>query len=230
MNTSPLLQIALDDVPHDGIFDLLAQIYAHVDIIDIGILLLKREGIKIITQIKAAYPEKLVFVDTKTIDFGRLEAELVFEAGADIMSVCCAAANITIELAIRQARVMGKKVAIDLLGTDDWHRQLKRLNAFKPDYIVVHTGVDEWHSGQDADTDLFTKVEIISPYSPTPLAIAGGIQLDDIPYLLLFHPAILIVGSAITKASDPAEAARQFAHDLHDPRARRRMDAEYLAE
>jgi 3-keto-L-gulonate-6-phosphate decarboxylase len=56
---------------------------------------------------------------------------------------------------------------------------------------------------------------VISHISPLPLAIAGGIQLDDIPYLLVFHPAIIIVGTAITTAPQPQKAAQYFWESIH---------------
>ena len=56
---------------------------------------------------------------------------------------------------------------------------------------------------------------MISHISPLPLAIAGGIQLDDIPYLLVFHPAIIIVGTAITTAPQPQKVAQYFWESIH---------------
>jgi 3-hexulose-6-phosphate synthase len=38
--------------------------------------------------------------------------------------------------------------------------------------------------------------------------VAGGIGLDTIDAVVALEPAIIVVGSAITKAADPAEAAR----------------------
>ncbi|NGM85030.1 3-hexulose-6-phosphate synthase [Paenibacillus sp. 7124] len=42
------------------------------------------------------------------------------------------------------------------------------------------------------------------------LAAAGGITLESLPGLLALKPEVIIVGSAITKAPDPAQAARRF--------------------
>ncbi|BCG56882.1 orotidine 5'-phosphate decarboxylase / HUMPS family protein [Paenibacillus sp. URB8-2] len=41
-------------------------------------------------------------------------------------------------------------------------------------------------------------------------AAAGGITLESLPDLLALKPEVIIVGSAITKAPDPAQAARRF--------------------
>jgi 3-hexulose-6-phosphate synthase len=209
----PLLQVALTYIEGDDVLRLAKLIHDYVDIFEVSTLLLKKEGVGIITKAKQAFPDKLVFANTKTLDLGQLEARLVFEAGADMMSVCGAASDQTIELAIREARALGKKVLIDLMGPADSYRQVKRINYVQPDYITIHTGVDERYM----ENTLFEKVEIISQLSPIPLAIAGGIQLDDIPYLLVFHPAILVVGTAITRAAHPQHAARQFWESIHHP-------------
>jgi len=213
MWAKPLLQIALDYVDKDNVLRVAGLVQNYVDILDVGTLLLKKEGISVIKKLKNAFPDKLVLADTKTLDLGQMEARMVFEAGADMMSVCAAASDATIELAIREARLLGKNVLIDLIGIEASYRQIKRLSYFQPDYITIHTGVDEWRT----ENTLFEKVEIISQISPIPMAIAGGIQLDDIPYLLVFQPAIIIVGTAITTSSQPEKAAKHFWESIHEP-------------
>ena len=208
----PLLHIALDYVEGTEVLRLAELVQKYADILGVGTLLLKKEGISTIKKIKNAFPHKIVFADTKTVDLGQLEARIVFEAGADMMSVCGTASDMTIELAIREARLVGKKVLIDLIGADDLYRQIKRLSYFQPDYIAVHTGIDE----RRTEDNLFDKIEIISQISPIPLVVAGGVQLDDIPYLLVFQPAIIIVGAAITASSEPEKVAKDFWESIHE--------------
>lgn len=213
MGIPPLFQIALDCIHFDEALRLAKLVQDYADILEVGTVLLKKEGIKIIEQLKKTFPKKLVFVDTKTVDLGKLEAQVMFDAGADIMSVCGLASDVTIEFAIREAHARRKQVAIDLIGLGDSYRQVKRLSHLRPDYLTVHTGIDE----RTVEDDLFQKVEIISQTSPIPLAISGGIQLDDIPYLLVFHPAIIVVGAAVTKTSAPHETAKHFRESINTP-------------
>ncbi len=212
MDAIPLLQIALDCIDPDEAVRLAEQVHEYTDILEIGTLLLKKEGIRIVRQIKRRFPEKVLFVDTKTVDIGKCEAQVMFDAGADIISVCGAAPDNTITLVIQESRNQGKQVMLDLLGTADSYRQIKRLTMLKPDYLTVHSGIDE----RSSENRLFDKVEIISQISPLPLAIAGGIRLEDIPYLLVFQPAIIIVGAAITTAEAPRETAKLFRKSLHN--------------
>ena len=213
MESKPLLQIAFDTIKPEQVLRIADLVQDYVDIIEIGTVLLKKEGVSVIQKIKATYPEKWVFVDTKTIDFGKMEARIMFDAGADMMSVCGVASDATIEFAIREAHARQKKILIDLIGLGNSYRQVKRLSYFHPDYLMVHSGVDE----RSTENDLFEQVEIISQISPIPLIISGGVQLDDIPYLLVFNPAIIVVGSAITSAAKPDEAAKRFRDSIDMP-------------
>ena len=206
MASKPLLQVTFDSIDFEETLRLVELVQDYADILEIGTALLKKEGVRIIERIKNLYPEKLVFADTKTVDLGKIEAQIVFEAGADMMSVCGIASDETIELAISEAHSLEKKVLIDLIGLGNSYRQVKRFSYLHPDYLAVHTGFDERH----INDDLFEKVEIISQISPIPLCVSGGIRLDDISYLLVFHPAIIVIGSAILNSSTPHETAERF--------------------
>jgi 3-hexulose-6-phosphate synthase len=213
MESKPLLQIALDTIKLDEALRITDLVQEHVDIIEIGTVLLKKEGVSVIQKIKTTYPEKWVFADTKTIDFGKIEARLAFEAGADMMSVCGIASDTTIDHTLREAHIRQKKVVIDLIGLGNSYRQVKRLSYLHPDYLTIQSRDDE----RATSNDLFEQVEVISQISPIPLAIAGGVQLDDIPYLLVFNPAIIVVGAAITRTSQPAEVAKRFRQSIETP-------------
>ena len=63
--------------------------------IELGTPLIKQQGLSVVTNVKAAYPDKLVFADMKTMDAGELEADLAFDAGADIMTVLGTAGDST---------------------------------------------------------------------------------------------------------------------------------------
>ncbi len=211
INAKPFLQIALDLPNMEQALKIAESVEEYADIFEVGSALLKKEGARSIELFKRQFPQKRIFADTKTIDLGRVEAQILFEAGADMMSVCGVASDETIEFAVKEARACGKQIVIDMINIEDSYRQVKRFTYLDPDYLAVHTGVDE----RVRKDDLFEQVEIISRLSPIPLAVSGGIQLDDISYLLLFHPAILMVGSAITQAFSPPEAARLFWKRIH---------------
>ena len=87
-----LLQIALDKPEH---LALLPQIRHIADIVEIGTPLLKRFGIGTITTARELCPDTPVLADSKTVDGGQLEAEMVFGAGAAFMTVLSSTTSAT---------------------------------------------------------------------------------------------------------------------------------------
>ncbi|TIL58730.1 MAG: hypothetical protein E5Y79_18550 [Mesorhizobium sp.] len=85
-----LLQVAFDKPEH---LALLAQMKEFADIIEIGTPLLKRLGLSAIATARELCPEVMVLADTKTVDGGQFEADMVFGAGAAFMTVLSCASS-----------------------------------------------------------------------------------------------------------------------------------------
>ncbi|MFL6560233.1 MAG: orotidine 5'-phosphate decarboxylase / HUMPS family protein, partial [Bacillus sp. (in: firmicutes)] len=97
-----------------------------------------------------------------------------------------------------------KQVMIDLLNTsDEQKRQLQKYN----DVIFCE------HVSKDQQEELSSQNQATkqSDFSGFQVAVAGGIKLDSIKDLIgSLNPAVVIIGSAITKADNPSAAAQQF--------------------
>ena len=107
-----LLQIALDKPEH---FALLPHIRNIADIVEVGTPLLKRFGIGAIATARELCPDTLVLADTKTVDGGKLEAEMVFGAGAAFMTVLSSTSKATHDAVGRVAAEYGATVIIDTI-------------------------------------------------------------------------------------------------------------------
>ena len=110
------LQLALDSSNSQEARRILEKVSDLVDIVEVGTPLLMKEGVKIVTEIKAAYPQLEVLADLKIMDAGDIEASIGFEAGADIVTVLGVAHDVTIRRVVNQARTLSKKVMVDLLS------------------------------------------------------------------------------------------------------------------
>ena len=122
------LQVAIDLLSTCNALTLLNKIAPYVDVIELGTPLIKQEGLSVVKYVKAAYPEKLVFADLKTIDTGESEADLAFDAGADIMTVLGLAGDNTIVGAVKSGKKHKKSVVADMIGVKDRLSRLKELN------------------------------------------------------------------------------------------------------
>jgi 3-hexulose-6-phosphate synthase len=82
----PKIQLAIDKLDWDDALRLAALAAPYVDILEAGTPLIKSVGIRIVSELKAAHPDKLVLADLKSSDVGAYEANMAFKAGADIVT------------------------------------------------------------------------------------------------------------------------------------------------
>lgn len=204
------LQLALDCLQVSEAMEICHQVEEYFDILEIGTPLLKSEGVKAVEVIKKAYPAKLVLADTKTMDGGDIEARVVFEVGADIMSVCAAASEETIQSAMEEAKKLERQVLVDLIGVRDKLQRSRELMHIKPHFICIHTGLDQQKKGITP----FQYLKEIAENIPLPLALAGGIKPEHLPQIMAFSPSIVIVGGFVTKSSDRKGAAKAMREGL----------------
>ncbi len=205
------MQIALDLIQADVALEIAQRIASKVDILEIGTPLLKAVGVRIITDFKAKFPDKLILADTKTMDVGALEARLAFNAGADMMTVCAAAPLETIQSATSEAQRWHKDVVVDFIGVKDKRTRALEIVPLSPAYFNLHTAIDVQKTFGKSFRELaeFRDFQI-------PLVVAGGIAPEDIPELMKYQPAIIVVGSFVTRAKDPFMAVMALRRAIED--------------
>ncbi|RWP82334.1 orotidine 5'-phosphate decarboxylase / HUMPS family protein [Mesorhizobium sp.] len=212
--TALLLQVAFDKPEH---LALLPQMKAFADIIEIGTPLLKRLGLSAITTARELCPDVMVLADTKTVDGGQFEADMVFGAGAAFMTVLSCASSATHDAVGRRAAAFGATVIVDTI-TETGKAELLPLNAVFPEsfgYVAVHSPTDARLAGNtstshiDAVKKMHDRGFLVS--------LAGGIGPDTLEAVIAVEPEILVVGSAITESASPKEVARWIRDRLPNP-------------
>ncbi|MCM3118528.1 orotidine 5'-phosphate decarboxylase [Neobacillus sp. MER 74] len=198
------IQLALDRMDIAEAIELTKKVEDSIDWIEVGTSLIKEFGVKSIKEIKQAFPNKQIVADIKTIDNARYEFELCFEAGADVATVMGVSPLVTIDTCMEVANRYQKKVMIDLLNTSDEQKQA--LRKYNDAIFCEHVSKDQQE--ELGDQNQGTKP---SDFSGFQVAAAGGIKLGSIEDLIKsIHPAVVIIGSAITKAENPSVAAARF--------------------
>jgi 3-hexulose-6-phosphate synthase len=196
----------LDRMEINEAIELTRKVEDSIDWIEVGTSLIKEFGMTSVREMKQAFPAKTIVADIKTIDNARYEFEMCFEAGADVATVMGVSPLVTIESCMEVARRYNKTVMVDLLNTTE---QKKRdLMKYKDAVFCEHVSKDQQEElgasnhGKVAD----------NLYGPDmTIAAAGGITLDSLQLLRkTLNPTIVIIGSAISKAKNPAEAAAKF--------------------
>jgi len=200
----PVLQLALDFVDlKRAVKCAQAGVAGGVDWLEVGTPLIKSEGLEAVRELRRLFPNVPLVADMKIMDAGRIEVESAAKAGANIVDVLGAASDATIRECIQAGKNYGAKIVADLIAVNDPVSRGQEIEEFGADYITVHCSIDEQMEGKDPFEALRRLAEAVS----LPVGVAGGINSETAAGALEAGASIVIVGGAITKAIDPAEAA-----------------------
>jgi 3-hexulose-6-phosphate synthase len=200
------LQVSVDLISLEQAMNLLKDVAPYVDIIEAGTPLIKQEGLQVVKVFKQTYPDKLIFADLKTMDAGELEAELAFQAGADITTVLAVANNATITGAIAAAQKYGKTVTADMIGVQNRLQRAMELKQLGIQSLEMHWGLDE-QSQHHWD---FSELQSIRDTVGIPFAVAGGINATTINQVQMTGADVVAVGGAIYSAASPGTMAKEL--------------------
>lgn len=198
------LQVAIDLLSTEAALELAAKVAPYVDIIELGTPLIKQEGLKVVTAMKKAHPDKIVFADMKTADAGALEADIAFQAGADLVTVMGAVDDATIIGAVQAAQKYGKGIVVDTIGVKDRVKRAKEVSALGVAFVELHAGLDD-----QAQPGYSIQILIEEgKKAGVPFSIAGGVNINSIKDVIAAGAEVAVAGGAIYSAKDPAAAAK----------------------
>ena len=206
----PILQLALDFLDLERalrIADL--AVPAGVDWVEAGTPLIKSEGLDAVRALRDRFREKRIVADMKTADAGRVEMEAAAKAGADYAIVLGSATEPTIREAVEVGRHFGLGVGVDILGLERPEALVERLGEWGVAFVAVHCPIDQQMTGQAAEgaMDLIARLR---KTTDLPIAAAGGLNSETAPLAVAAGADIVVVGGAIIKATDPAEATARI--------------------
>lgn len=202
------LQLALDFKKLDDAISIAEKTKNSIDFMEAGTPLIKSEGIRAVRTLKDKCPDKIIVADMKTMDTGLFEAEIAYEAGADIVSVLGAADRETIKGVVEAAKKHNKMMMVDSIGIDDIEGLVAKVKGLGIDYLVIHSGIDQQNAGRSPFTDL-EKLKDLE--LDAKLALVGGLNAESLKKLSSYpNVELVMVGGAITKADDPTKAAEEI--------------------
>lgn len=205
--TEPVLQLALDFVNTDQAMDAAAAAMpAGVPWVEAGTPLLKAEGLGALRRLRAAWPDACLVADMKTMDAGRVEVEYAHKAGADVVTVLAAATDATISECVTAGRLVGAAICCDLVGVADPAARAAEVAGLGVDLVSVHTPIDAQMQGADA----LATLQAVSAAVDIPVSCAGGLSAATAADAVAAGASVVIVGGAVTKATDPHAAAAEL--------------------
>jgi bifunctional enzyme Fae/Hps len=205
----PYLQIALDAPSLEGAKKVLSQIPGSDRIIiEVGTPLIKRYGTRVIQELRAVNKDFFMIADLKTLDVGKVEADIAYEDTADAVVASGLAPPETLDATVHEAKRMGIYGIIDMLNVEDVLGKLKSLKEF-PDVIILHRGIDQ-ETGRSCGLERIALIRAAFPDKKFLIAVAGGIVPETAKEALDKGADILIVGRYITQSKDIERSIRDF--------------------
>ena len=204
---TPLIQMAIDALDFDASVALAEEVAPFVDIFEIGTPCIKHNGVPLVEELRARFPDKLLLVDLKTMDAGEYESTPFYAAGADICTVLGVSGLATCQGVIKAAKAHGAEAQIDLINVSDKADCAIATVGSGAQIVGIHTGLDAQAAGDTPFNDL---AEIMSLGLDVRVSIAGGINQSTVQDVVRAGASIIVVGAAIYGAPSPAEAAREI--------------------
>jgi 3-hexulose-6-phosphate synthase/6-phospho-3-hexuloisomerase len=202
-----VVQIALDFVDLPRAIEVAREAVAGgVDWVEAGTPLIKAEGLQAVRELKAAFPDHLIFADLKTMDAGRIEVEYAAKAGAGLVGVLGVASDSTIQECIEAAHNYGCKLIVDMIEVADPVARARQAEEWGADYVGIHTAIDQQMRGAAP----FTTLRAVASAVSIPVSAAGGINSETAAAAVAAGAGIVVVGGAITKATDATAAAAEI--------------------
>ena len=208
------LQVAFDLQSSDEVLNFIEKNGDLIDIVEIGTPLIIKEGLKSVLKIKKKLPKQTVLADLKIMDAGFLEAQIGFDAGADIITVLGLASTKTLNGVKQSAVENEKEVMVDMINHPYPEKKWNELKNLEMGFCCLHTANDDTKYGETPLNDL---KRFYNFHGGKNIAVAGGINPDLIQNINIFHPEIVIVGGYIANSRNQRDALEEI-HQAMDSR------------
>ena len=208
---APYLQIALDAPDIEKTKKVLEELPESDKIIlEAGTPLIKKYGVKVISELRAYTKNAFIIADLKTLDVGQVEVDMAFDETADAVVASGLATVEVLDKFIYEAKRLGIYAVIDTMNVVD---PVKLLSSLKepPEIVILHRSVDS----EKKEKHRFEWIgRIRKEYPNVLIAVAGGIEPDTAPAALKEGADIIIVGRFITQSKDVERSTELFVNLL----------------
>ncbi len=201
------LQISFDLIDLDKAIAIGSEVAQYADIIEISTILIHHHGIAAVRRFKDAFPDKIIFADTKIVDKGKEIVELYADAGADWISVMAGTSAQVIHATTTVAHNENMKVILDLIDSSSPGQSALEAKNLGADALLFHQPYTiETESMVFLDT-----WDMIKGNTHLPIFVSAKINRDNVDKIIALRPDVIVVSLDITDAADVTQEARYFA-------------------
>lgn len=201
------LQISFDLIDLDKAIAIGSEVAQYADIIEISTTLIHYHGIAAVRRFKEAFPDKIIFADTKIVDRGKEIVELYADAGANWISVMAGTSAQVIHATTTVAHNENMKVILDLIDSSSVGQSALEAKNLGADALLFHQPYTiETESMVFLDT-----WDMIKGNTQLPIFVSAKINRDNVDKVIALRPDVVVVDLDITDTADVAQEVRYFA-------------------
>lgn len=208
------LQVALDLVNLEEALRVASRVAEVCDhsslLLEAGTPLIKAVGMEAVRRLSTTFSDIPIVADMKTVDVGRLEAELAISSGARYTTVLALANDETVAAVVEAAHRLGGKVIADLMCVANPVERALRLVELGVDMLCYHVPIDVQKSGALNAEAVAAVIRALKDNVGVEVAVAGGITPAIASVMASAGADVLVVGRAVYAAPDPGAAAREI--------------------
>ena len=182
-----LLQLVLDGPDRGGSLEMARQLADLVDAFELGPRLLQFEGPAFVNALRGAAPDRPMACWAET----EADAQALLEVGVEGFTVPATVSDEALSAIVFRGREAGRRILLDCSGIADPAAEQARFRRLKPDLLKIPVMVNL--------REVMARMRDLE----IPVAFSGGWSVTQVPWLLLYRPAALIAGSAVTGAPEP---------------------------
>lgn len=210
-----LLQIAIDTLSLSEALRIARSLPDRREVVvEAGTPLVKSWGMAAVRALRSIKPGSVIVADTKTVDAAGLEAEAVSRAGGDVFTVLSSSSEETVRAALEASRSLGLDVYGDTVAQLDVFDAVLKASKAGFTAILIHVGVDVQKKLGLTASSMAGVIRTLASSISTPLGVAGGIKPSEVGRMFEAGARIVVVGSAVTRASDPKSAVLEALESL----------------
>lgn len=205
------LHIAFDILDLEKSLEIARIVQPYVDCFEIRSTLLYKYGAHAVEAFRKEFPDMQLFVDTKIVNHGKELSNIIFQAGANSISVMAGAPEHFIHAVCNHAHDQNKKVILDLLDTTLVGQAALTASSLGVDGLIFYQTPEEAQGYAPSE-----RWQSVAENSNAPIFIGSNITRNNIDSVLLLNPAGIVVSKAITQAQDPLEEILFFVEKIKE--------------
>ena len=204
----PLLQVALDTLDLNTALKTTRVVQEVIDVIEVGTILCLAEGLSAVRIIKTLYPEKIILADVRVVEAGAIIAKMVFDAGADWISVVSSANTSTLKAVAEEAFSRAGDVQVEL--QDGWSLdQTEEWKEIGVKQLTFHRSRDAEKTGQNWEEKSINTIRQLTGMG-FQVSVTGKLAVEDIALFAGIPVYVFVSGRAIRDAVNPHTVATEF--------------------